>query len=165
MKLIIRKATVEDAYNYTDCLISCLQTAYKGIASDEFLSNMLEERDRRAEKFIRNLENPALETFLAILEGDIIGFLTFHKSDGEIWALYLLEGFRRKAYGKEMLDFATNELKQIGHEQITLWVLEKNTDARRFYEKNGFMFDGTKRENDNYGNMLVQLRYSRNLYE
>ena len=75
MKLIIRKAKVEDAYNYTDCFISCLQTAYKGIASDEFLSNLLEERDLRAEKFIRNLENPALETFLATLKGDIIGFL------------------------------------------------------------------------------------------
>ena len=89
----------------------------------------------------------------------MIGFLTIHKKDGEIWAIYLLEEFRSKGYGKEILNFAITELKSIGHKTIVLWVFEENHKARRFYEKNGLRFDGTKRENDRYGKMLVQIRY------
>jgi ribosomal protein S18 acetylase RimI-like enzyme len=163
MGITIRKASPEDAYDYTDCFISCLQTAYKGIVSDDFLSNMLVQREQRIEKFRKNLTNPDIETYCVIFENEMIGFLAIHKKDGEIWAIYLIEEFRCKGYGKEMLDFAISELKCIGHKKISLWVFEKNNRARRFYEKNGLSFDGTKRENDNYGKMLVQLRYALSL--
>lgn len=163
MKITIRKAVADDAYAYTDCFISCLQTAYKGIASDKFLSNLLINREKRIKKFLRNLSNPNLETYCVILKNQMIGFLAIHKTDGEIWAIYLLEEFQCKGYGKEMLKFAISELEQIGHKEISLWVFEKNIRARCFYEKNGFNFDGTKRENDKYGKLLVQLRYTLNI--
>ena len=159
MKITIRKALPEDDYDYADCVISCWQTAYKGIVSDDFLNSMLIEREQLAERFRKNLTNTDLETYCVIFENKMIGFLVIHKNDGEIWAIYLIEEFRSKGYGKEMLDFAISELKRIGHKKISLWVFEENNRARQFYEKNGFNFDGTKRENDKYGKMLVQLRY------
>ena len=159
MNITIRKALLEDVYDFTDCMISCLQTAYKGIASDNYLDNLLAEREERAERFLKNLKNPDLETYCVILENKMIGFLTIHKKDGEIWAIYLLEESRSKGYGKEILNFAITELKSIGNKTIVLWVFEENHKARRFYEKNGLRFDGTKRENDRYGKMLIQIRY------
>jgi ribosomal protein S18 acetylase RimI-like enzyme len=57
-----------------------------------------------------------------------------------------------------MLDFAISELKHAKQKEIFLWVFEENIEARRFYEKNNFSFDGTKRE-VKYGKPLVQLRY------
>ena len=163
MKITIRKALLADAYDYTDCSISCFQTAYKGIASDEFLNNLPNEREQRVEKFRKTLTDPDIETYCVIFENEIIGFLVIHEKDSCIWAIYLLEEYRSMGNGKEMLDFAIGNLKCIGHKNITLWVLEKNIRARRFYEKNGFSFDGTKRENAKYGNLLVQLRYALNI--
>ena len=160
MKITIRKALPEDAYEYTSCFISCLQTAYKGIASDAFLKNLSAEKEQRIEKFLKNLTNPDIETYCAIFENKMIGFLAIHKKDGEIWAVYLLEEFRSRGYGKELLEFAIGEFKCIGHKRITLWVFEKNNRARRFYEKNGFFFDNIKKETTNYGTLLVQLQYT-----
>ncbi|MHC1696148.1 MAG: GNAT family N-acetyltransferase [Eubacteriales bacterium] len=160
MSISIRKALDDDAYNYTDCLISCLQTAYRDIASDAFLDNLILEREQRVDKFKRTLSNPDIETYCVIFDKKIIGFITIHIRDGEIWAVYLLEEFRCKGYGIQMLDFAINKLKRIGHKKVSLWVFEKNHKARRFYERNGLSFSGTKRENNKYGKLLEQLKYT-----
>jgi len=158
MRITICKALFEDANNYVDCLISCWQSAYKGIVPDEFLNNMPTEKNQRIERYKKSLINPDIETYCVINEEKMIGFLCIHKKDGEIWAIYLIEEFCGKGYGKKVLDFAVNELKRIGHKQIFLWVFEENNRARRFYEKNNFYLNGAKREMT-YGKPLVQLRY------
>ena len=50
MGIIIRQALADDAYDYTNCLISCFQSAYKGIIPDEYLHNMLTEKEQLFEK-------------------------------------------------------------------------------------------------------------------
>jgi len=160
MSITIRKALLEDAYNYTDCFIACLQTAYKGIVSDDFLNNLSVEKEQRAEKFRKSLTNPEIDVYCVTFEKEMIGFLTTHKIDSEIWSIYLLEEFRGKGHGKVMLDFALESLQHIGHKKITLWVFEENIRARRFYENNGLIFDGMKRDTTNYGKPLIQLRYT-----
>lgn len=157
--ITIRKASSEDACNYVDCLISCWQSAYKGIVPDEFLNNMSADKGQRIEKYRKSLTNPDIETYCVIHEEGIIGFLCIHKKDSDIWAIYLIEEFCGKGYGKAILDFAVTELKRIGHKQIFLWVFEENYRARRFYEKNRFYLNGEKREMT-YGKPLVQLRYA-----
>lgn len=57
-----------------------------------------------------------------------------HPEFGEIVSLYLL------------LEAAVRELEGRGFRDILLWVLEENRRARRFYEKNGFRFGGTRME-------------------
>jgi len=163
MKIIIRKALPNDAYNYADCVISCWQSAYKEIVPDEFLSNMLAEKEQWIEKYRKALTDPGDCKYYCVMYSErMIGFLIIHKNDGEIWAIYLIKEFWGKGFGKEMLDFAINELKCAGHKNISLWVFEENKRARRFYEKNNLYFDGTKRE-ATYGKLLVQLKYVLNL--
>ena len=166
MEITIRKASPDDAYNYAVCHISCFQTAYKGIVPDEYLNNMLAEKEQRVEKYRKNLADPGDCTYFCILSAErMIGFLIINKSRGAeneavcwIWAVYLIEEFRGKGYGKEMLGFAIKELMRVNPREIFLWVFEENHRARRFYEKYGFRFDGTKREMT-YGKPLVELRY------
>jgi len=159
MGIIIRKALPEDAYELTICHISCFQSAYKGIVADEFLENMLAEKEQRVERYKKSLLDPGdCVYYCVVYAGRIIGFLIIHKKDGEIWAIYLIEEFRNKGYGKEMLDFAIKELNRMGHKEVFLWVFEENIGARRFYERHNLNFDGTKRE-VKYGKSLVQLRY------
>jgi ribosomal protein S18 acetylase RimI-like enzyme len=49
-------------------------------------------------------------------------------------------------------------LKKKGFDKIVLWVLEDNASARRFYEKHGFAFDGTRKEIE-IGKKYIELRY------
>ncbi len=169
MGIIIRKALPQDAYNYTVCHISCWQSAYKGIVPDEFLKNMSTEIERRFEKYKKALATVGDSEYYCVTYAErMIGFIIIDKSHdedksgvGEIWAIYLIEEFCGKGYGKEMLDFAIKELKRLKPKEIYLWVFEENNRARQFYEKFNFSFDGTKRE-VNYGKSLVQLRYVHN---
>jgi GNAT superfamily N-acetyltransferase len=160
MELTIRKALPEDAEKLTDCLITCWSSAYKGIIPDDYLNNMVAEREHRVERWRNNISNPGdCEHYCVIFNDRTIGWLTIHKVDGEVWAIYLLEEFCGQGYGKRVFDFAINRLKELKHKQIYLWVFEDNMRARRFYEKCAFNLNGEKREMT-YGKPLVQLKYS-----
>ena len=167
MKLTIRKAVPEDAAAFTDCAISCWQSAYKGIVPDDFLCNMSATRAERVKKHTHALTNPGNCVYYCVMhEEKMVGLLIINKNrndntpdTGEIWAIYLVEEYRGKGFGKELLDFQINELKGMGCKQIYLWVFEENHRARRFYEKHGFSFTGVTREVSKYGKPLIQVEY------
>ena len=171
-EIMIRKALPEDAVAFTDCHIYCWQTAYKGIVPGEFLENMTTEKEQRVEQYKRALADPGNCEYYCVMNAEnMIGFLIINKSRnednsyiGEIWAIYLIEEFCGKGFGKDLLDFEIRELSRVEPKEIFLWVFEDNNRARRFYEKNRFSYDGTKRE-ANYGKPLIQLRYVLNASE
>jgi len=51
-----------------------------------------------------------------------------------------------EGYGRTLIDHVCAEFRRRGFAEVTLWVLEKNRDARRFYEKYGFVLDGITRK-------------------
>ena len=122
MELRIRKAVAEDAIIYTNCLISCWQSAYKGIVPDGFLNNMVVEKEKRIGRFKNAFTNPGDCAYYCVMhEEKMVGFLCINKNRsgntpdvGEIWAIYLIEEYWGKGYGKELLDFEINELKLSG---------------------------------------------------
>ena len=166
MDIRIRKVLPEDASAYADCVISCWQTAYRGIVPDDYLNNMSAEREKWIEKYRNALSNPDdCDYYCAVYGEKMIGFFVMNKGHADnFWAIYLLEEFRGKVYGTKLMDFAINELRRAGDNQVCLWVFEDNSRARRFYEKRGFAFDGTARIVDKYGGVpLAELRYVLNL--
>ncbi|MCL2059094.1 MAG: GNAT family N-acetyltransferase [Oscillospiraceae bacterium] len=166
MELTIRQAMPKDAAIFTDCLILCWQSAYKGIVPDDYLNNMVLDREKRIERYKHVFSNPGDCVYYCVTHEDrMVGFLVINKnrnSDtpdiGEIWAIYLIEDFCGKGHGIELLDFEINELKRSGCKQIYLWVFEDIKRARRFYEKHGFRFDGKIREMT-YGKPLIHCEY------
>ena len=105
MEITIRKALLEDACDLTDCLISCWLSAYKEIVPNEYLSKMPTERDNRVERWKNNITDPGDCVHYCVLYAEkMIGFLTIHKKDGDIWSIYLIEEFCGKGYGKEVLE-------------------------------------------------------------
>ena len=44
--------------------------------------------------------------------------------------------------GRELFEGVTRSLRDAGYTRATLWVLEANAPARRFYEKAGWSWDG-----------------------
>jgi len=167
MKIEIRRARAEDAREYALCHIACWQSAYRGIIPDAHLDNMSNEIEARVAGAARAIEGMTdCSFFYAALEDRMIGRLIFGKSRdedmpdaGEIQALYLLGEYWDMGFGAQMMSYAIDALKNMGHREIILWVLDENKRARRFYEKFNFVFDGTKKEIE-VGRTLLELRYA-----
>jgi GNAT superfamily N-acetyltransferase len=60
-------------------------------------------------------------------------------------ALYVLPSAWGTGRADELHDAAVAELRRRGIERARLWVLEENERARRFYERHGWLADGTTR--------------------
>jgi len=148
----IREALAKDAYEYAANHIACWKAAYKDIISDEYLENMSVEQ--MAERNRTILSDPGtFSYYYAELNDRMIGRLVIGKcgdedksNQGEIAAMYLLDEFWGRGYGREMMDYSLTELKRRGYGEVLIWVFESNDRARKFYEKCGFVFDGTAKE-------------------
>jgi GNAT superfamily N-acetyltransferase len=62
---------------------------------------------------------------------------------GEVPAIYIDPSVLGTGVGRELFQAATLALRDAGFARATLWVLEANAPARRFYEKAGWRWDGS----------------------
>ena len=167
MEFSIRKAVINEAHDFALCKIRAWQSAYRGIIPDEYLNNMSVEK--YAELYKKWMENPNAEYYFAMCNDEIAGILVLSKCDnddkqnaGDITAIYLLEPYWNKGYGRIMMNYAINRLKSLLYEEITIWSLEKNARAHEFFEKFGFALDGKKMEM-NWGEPSTIIRHVINL--
>ncbi|WP_433935327.1 N-acetyltransferase family protein [Sorangium cellulosum] len=82
---------------------------------------------------------------------------------GELYTLYLLPAAWGRGLGAALLDTAQADLARRRHRTMTIWVLEGNTRARRFYELSGFTRDGARRPARVGAGSLPEVRYRRAL--
>ncbi len=64
-----------------------------------------------------------------------------------------------KGYGTMMMNHIFNEIKNSEYNSVVLWVFEKNTRARSFYEKHGFVLTG----NTQTAFGAIEVMYRKNL--
>ena len=62
---------------------------------------------------------------------------------GEVISLYTEPGRTSSGFGGMLLEGAVDRLRAEGRPGCTLFVLEENQGARRFYERHGFAWDGS----------------------
>jgi ribosomal protein S18 acetylase RimI-like enzyme len=60
------------------------------------------------------------------------------------------------------MDQVLAKVSSAGYQGITLWVLEENARARRFYERAGFASDDARHVLDDLGG-VIEIRYRRAL--
>jgi GNAT superfamily N-acetyltransferase len=70
---------------------------------------------------------------------------------GEISAIYLLPSAWDKGIGRQLMDATLACLATAGFTQVTLWVLDSNVRARRFYEAGGWSADGGQKLDESRG--------------
>jgi GNAT superfamily N-acetyltransferase len=79
------------------------------------------------------------ELWVAEEAGRVLGFLGIERSDRNHWdvleKLYVEPDAQNRGVGAALLDKA----KELRPEGLVLWVFQKNTGARRFYERHGFV--------------------------
>jgi GNAT superfamily N-acetyltransferase len=109
---------------------------------------------------------------VADAHGTLLGFASFSPSRdddadqdrvGEITAIYLLPDAWGKGVGRRLMDAALGCLAESGFGQATLWVLDANARARRFYEAGGWSADGARKLDETRGFPLAEVRYRRPL--
>lgn len=160
---MVRRATLEDARAIAHVHVLAWRAAYEGIAEQERIAAQLEQR--REEGWRRRIADPAFETLVAEEQGAAVGFATFgpgrEAGSAEISYCYVLPERWGRGVGRALVGEAERRLWQQGFGRVTLWVLERNLAARRFYERVGFAPDGARRETRLGGPPLVELRYAK----
>jgi GNAT superfamily N-acetyltransferase len=63
--------------------------------------------------------------------------------------------------GRELMAAACRGLAAAGYEQATLWVLAGNARARRFYDRAGWVPDGSQKQDEIAGLGVTEVRYRR----
>ncbi|MEA4816953.1 MAG: GNAT family N-acetyltransferase [Lachnospiraceae bacterium] len=144
------------------------QKAYRGIIPDHVVDAFTPEK--RTEVFKEAIASRPEEYYLFKANSIPAGIALLHKSheknavdtDGEIYAIYFHPDFWGTDVTHKAFEFCINRLKERGFTKINIWVLEDNKRARKFYEKYGFVFDGSKQQVE-LGKPLTEIRYSKNV--
>lgn len=145
--LEIRKATIDDAYEYAHILNKSWKDTYGEYVSIEHI-----DEEFNIEKLISGFEdyinNNDFDLYMLIMNKKVVGILEFgtyedqYKEDmsgiGEIRTLHIKKEYQNKGIGKEAFGFAIDNLKKQGYKTLCLWVKKQNTRAIKMYEKFGF---------------------------
>lgn len=152
----IRPAVPDDARRIAEVHVASWRDAYRGLLSDEYLERLsVEEREARRLATIAD-PAPGSGTLVAEQGGEIVGFASFSASRdedapdtvGEVPAIYVDPGAVGTGVGRELFAAVSEALRDAGYARATLWVLEANERARRFYEKAGWTWDGARSRHD-----------------
>lgn len=142
--------------------------AYRGIIPNEMIEAFTPEK--RAAIFSNVIETQPEEYYLFMANNRPAGIASLSKCHeesapdyiGEIYSFYFHPDFWGSSATHMGFQFCINRLKALGFTQITIWVLNDNLRAKRFYEKNGFVLDGHSQEIE-IGKKLLEVRYSKNI--
>ena len=164
---MIRKAVLEDVSTLANIIVESWRSTYSNLIPKDEIIKYLDKKRRQQqfEEFIKNKEI----ILIGLYEGAPVSMLFANKDNdeqiedcGSVYSIYILEEYWGKGLGTGLMDEAVKILKDEGCKRVSLWVYEENSRARGFYEKCGFIFDGTKKHS-HFSNKPVELRYVREI--
>jgi GNAT superfamily N-acetyltransferase len=168
----IRPARVDDAAQIADLHVRSWQAAYRGLIPQDYLDALdPAARVDPRRRSLQELDLPRSGTLVAVEDGRVVGFTHIgptrdeDESDttSEVRAIYTSPDVWGKGHGRGLMSAALGELALAGYRQATLWVLDSNVRARRFYEAAGFRPDGAVKVDESRGFPLTEVRYRRSL--
>jgi GNAT superfamily N-acetyltransferase len=147
---LIRAARPEDARPVAEVHVASWRHTYRGLLPDEYLDRL--SVDDREAMWLGAFADADAKSGAVVAEagGRIVGFASFGPSrdedvpdgTGEVPAIYVEPAALGIGVGRELFEAVTLALRESGFTRATLWVLEANASARRFYEKAGWAWDG-----------------------
>ena len=166
----VRPATAEDADAIGRVQVETWRAAYRGLMPDEAIAGFdLEGRQRMWREGLARVPRPGSATFVAELDGDVVGFASVGRSrdeeaenEGELYAIYLQQSYWDRGIGRALLERAEESMRAFGFERAILWVMEGNERGERFYRAAGWEHEGRKVEAFQ-GAEVAELRYRKAL--
>ena len=151
----IRAATREDARSIAEVHVASWREAYSELIDLDAVGESMDvdARERSWAERIPLVGAEGFRTWVAESDGRIVGFSFTQPTEdddlnpleiAELVALYLAPDHLGVGVGKALLDRAVAGMRSQGFLQATLWVLEENARAIRFYRREGWRPDGTR---------------------
>ena len=160
--MTIERITPLTAEEVATIYVKSWQTAYKGIMPQDFLDKLDSERwSSWMGSSESETENYALKDEGRFVATASIGPARDEKMKGwgEIVTCYVLPECFRKGYGTAIFDYGVGRLRELGFQDIYLWVAEKNPRARAFYESRGFVATEDILFTEIHGTTVHEIRY------
>lgn len=164
---LIRAAKVGDAEGIATVHVTSWQSTYRGILPNSFLDELPKSRGpQRLAMWTDLIEKPVAKSaiFVATVDNRIVGFVNCGPTrdippltDGEIFAIYLLEEYQRQEIGRALFEKAREFLQGAAFKSFSVWVADKNP-SRGFYERMGGQRNGEKKDSI-AGHVLNEIRY------
>ena len=166
----VRPAVAGDADAIGRVQVETWRAAYRGLMPDAAIASFdLEGRQRMWREGLAREPRPGSATFVAELEGEVVGFASLGRSrdeeaenEGELYAIYLLPSCWDRGIGRALIERAEESMRAYGFERAILWVMEGNERGERFYRAAGWERDGRKVETFQ-GAEVAELRYRKAL--
>jgi GNAT superfamily N-acetyltransferase len=149
----IRRATGDDAATVAAIQVRSWRAAYAGLMPQEYLDSLsIPDRAARWREWIDSLPG-GVRVWLAEESEGPVGFASTGPSrdsepvpgTAEVYALYLEPSVIGTGRGRELFGHAVDDLRAQGYQRAELWVLTGNDRAQRFYERAGWLADGSEK--------------------
>ena len=142
MRVVV--ASSVDCRAVAEVHVASWQAAYAGILPSDYLSKL--SVDRRESYWQKVLAESHSELHVARTGSSTLGFISFGPSRdadapatcGEVWAIYILPSVWSTGVGRSLWQAARKRLFALGFLSVSLWVIEGNERAIRFYSSAGF---------------------------
>jgi GNAT superfamily N-acetyltransferase len=161
----VRQAVSADARAIETIRVKGWRTAYRGVFPAVELDAMPIDETRWLHRL--NEPPPGWSIVVAEHEGKLVGFAATGPSRdeqgiGELYAIYVAPDEWSRGAGRALIAEAEDALR-VKYDEATLWVLEQNPRARRFYELGGWSLDGARKAEERWGVRAPEVRYRKRL--
>lgn len=164
---LVRPMEARDVRAVSAVRVRTWQAAYRGIVPQRYLDGLSVDADYRRRWDHFHDPDRTSEVYVAEAGRRVVGFIVIGPARdgdaagaGEVYALYVLPEHHGTGAGRLLLSRALDRLTGLGYRRVTLWVLEGNAPARRFYEKCGLRPDGCRQLFTGTGRALPEIRYA-----
>jgi ribosomal protein S18 acetylase RimI-like enzyme len=166
-KVEIRRGRPEDAARVAWVHLRAWQQTYAGLIPESYLDALMDGLPERTARWRGWLEETP--PWVAVSDpGEVIGFAAYGPArdedaipsvTGEIWGIYVLAEHWDQGIGRRLMDACLASLREDGFAETTLWVLDRNVRARRFYERGGWRANGAAKDDARDGFTFHEVRY------
>ena len=144
---MIRKAEPKDISRIAEILVLTKRMKYRSIFhNDEYSFNGLQ-----VVKVADEFKDPELLDKVWVYDDGIVKGM-IHLEGKEIAELYVDYFFWKEGIGSKLIEFAKEKF-----DVKSVWTLEKNGDAIRFYEAHGFKLNGKRQLEEGTPEYIVML--------
>ena len=144
---MIRKAETKDISRIAEILVFTKRMKYRSIFhNDEYSFNGLQ-----VVKVADEFKDPKLLEKVWVYDDGIVKGM-IHLEGKEIAELYVDYFFWKEGIGSKLIEFAKEKF-----DVKSVWTLEKNEDAIRFYEAHGFKLNGKRKIEEGTPEYIVML--------
>jgi len=161
----VRVGTLDDVPSVASIHVRSWQRTYRGQVPDAELDRL--DVEQRANGWRRVMANPQHVLLVGVVDAHVRGFSSVTPSrdagaepgTAEVAAIYVDPDNVRSGVGRALMAASLELARGRGDHALTLWVLDTNAVARRFYESQGLRWDGSSKLEQRPGYAMNELCY------